>query len=349
MARIQSARLVGLLALCGVLAACEEGVNPFDPQLSTTPEADTAEIENAPIAQFIEQDVEAPEIFAANEPGLWDGRPSLGGVWIAYPDVPTPERVQITNLNTGEQTIGALFRRERDLPGPRIQVSSEAAVALGILAGQPTELQVVALKREQIEVTPPAPVIPVETESEDLDVEELEAVSIEDVPLAAPVVGDAQIEEDAPEEPEVAEEEVAPPQANLVDPAATAAAALAALATPPNTRPTPRPVVEQPAAVETASVAAAPAPEVQRPAGLPLGAPSEAFVQVGLFSVEGNAVSVGEDLRAEGILPTILSQDTGERTFWRVLVGPVTSVAERSAILERVKEMGHSDAFAVAN
>ncbi len=43
---------------------------------------------------------------------------------------------------------GALFRRERENPGPRLQLSSDAAEALGILAGQPTEIKVTALRRE---------------------------------------------------------------------------------------------------------------------------------------------------------------------------------------------------------
>ncbi len=35
--------------------------------------------------RLIERDVEAPEVFQITENGLWDGRPSLGGVWVAHP------------------------------------------------------------------------------------------------------------------------------------------------------------------------------------------------------------------------------------------------------------------------
>jgi rare lipoprotein A len=45
--------------------------------------------------------------------------------------------------------IGALFRRERENPGPLYQISSDAAAALDILAGAPTTLQVIALRREE--------------------------------------------------------------------------------------------------------------------------------------------------------------------------------------------------------
>lgn len=96
-----------------------------------------------------EKDVEAPEVFSAAEAGLWDGRPSLGGVWVAHPDVDEPERVIIRNTENGKFVVGALFRREREIPGPRLQISSDAAEALGMLAGAPAELSVTALRKAQ--------------------------------------------------------------------------------------------------------------------------------------------------------------------------------------------------------
>jgi rare lipoprotein A len=47
-----------------------------------------------------ERDVEAPEVFDVTDEGLWDGRPSLGGVWVAHPDATDPERVMIRNTET---------------------------------------------------------------------------------------------------------------------------------------------------------------------------------------------------------------------------------------------------------
>lgn len=102
------------------------------------------------------QDVEAPEVFQANDSALWDGRPSLGGIWVASPDVTNPERVLMFNPATGKSVTGALFKRERDNPGPKLQLSSDAAEALGILAGQPTEIKVTALRK--VEAEEPAPV-----------------------------------------------------------------------------------------------------------------------------------------------------------------------------------------------
>lgn len=102
----------------------------------------------------IEQEVEAPEIFHVTETGVWDGRPSLGGIWVAHPDTIDPEQVIVRNDANGKFVIGSLFIRERALPGPRLQVSSDAANALGMLAGQPAELSVTALRKREIELAP---------------------------------------------------------------------------------------------------------------------------------------------------------------------------------------------------
>ncbi|MGC3940864.1 SPOR domain-containing protein [Roseobacter sp. EG26] len=150
---------VGLFA-AGMLAACEEGKSfsfkdVFAPKPETTEETPAAQ----PTGNVIERDVEAPEVFSATESGLWDGRPSLGGVWVAHPDVKEPERVIIRNQDNGQFVVGALFRRERDIPGPRLQISSDAAEALGVLAGAPVNLDVTALIKETVEETPIAPAV----------------------------------------------------------------------------------------------------------------------------------------------------------------------------------------------
>lgn len=108
--------------------------------------------------EIVSRDVEAPGVFQVTEPGLWDGRPSLGGVWVAYPEVDVEQigQVVIRNQANGRFVIGALFRRERETPGPALQVSSEAAEALGMLAGAPATLNVTALRRDD-SGTPQAP------------------------------------------------------------------------------------------------------------------------------------------------------------------------------------------------
>jgi len=138
------------LALTGLLAGCVEtggggGLTPFSPAASAKPGGD----------------VEAPEVFQVTDTALWDGRPSLGGIWVASPDAVDPERVLMENITTGLTVEGALFRRERDNPGPALQISSDAAEALGILAGQPVEIRVTALRRAEPEVPVQAEVPPV--------------------------------------------------------------------------------------------------------------------------------------------------------------------------------------------
>ncbi|PSL18981.1 SPOR domain-containing protein [Shimia abyssi] len=158
--------------------------------------------------KLVERDVEAPEVFNAAEAGLWDGRPSLGGVWAAHPDVTDPERVIIRNQANGKFVIGALFRREREIPGPRIQVSSDAAEALGMLAGQPVALNVTALRRE--EVTP-------EPAAEDLvlaEVSDVEEAPLEPIAAASAAIAAAEAVETpspTPDAKPAAQSEVAPP------------------------------------------------------------------------------------------------------------------------------------------
>ena len=134
---------VGGMMSLAVLAGC--GENGFALPGRTA----AAQTEESTSTRLVERDVEAPEVFSVTEEGLWDGRPSLGGVWVAHPDVTDPERVIIRNQDNGKFVIGALFRRERDLPGPRLQISSDAAAALNILAGAPAPLNVTALRRAE--------------------------------------------------------------------------------------------------------------------------------------------------------------------------------------------------------
>jgi peptidoglycan lytic transglycosylase len=143
-------RLGFVLGASLALAGCEEGreFNLFKPK----PEAAAGAMSETLGQKTVERDVEAPEVFQVTEAGLWDGRPSLGGVWVAHPEVKEPERVIIRNPANGKFVVGALFRRERENPGPRLQISSDAADALGMLAGAPKELNVTALRREDVAV-----------------------------------------------------------------------------------------------------------------------------------------------------------------------------------------------------
>ena len=267
-----------------LLSGCEGGFAPFGEGGGAT--GSTAAGLAAGPGE--ERDVEAPEVFRAVETGLWDGRPSLGGVWVAHPDVTDPERVLIRNEANGEEVIGALFRRERENPGPRIQVSSDAAAELGMLAGQPAQLTVTALRREVVEA-PVAAALP--------EAEPIETAALDDDPLAAAA---AAIDEAEGTEP-------------VIRPAASASAA-------------------------------APAPAPRTVSSL-----EKPFIQVGIFAIEANANNTGASMRNAGIVPTILRQESRGNVFWRVIVGPTTSAAERAEVLARIKGIGYSDAYAVTN
>ena len=289
--------VAALLAL-SLLAGCDENgqfvaMQAFQSNTETsgTPEP------GAPI-KTVERDVEAPDVFSATEAGLWDGRPSLGGVWVAHPDVSEPERVIIRTPTNNKFVVGALFRRERDIPGPRLQISSDAAEALGMLAGAPAELNVTALRKEE-------------------------------VPVEQPVVDTSAIEQvDAVEEP-------AAVTTTSLDPIASAAAALDA--------PTPATTGIQPAAAPEQPIQAA---ATTRPTPSNLSKP---FIQIGIFSVEANATRTSNRMRDAGIVPVTKTFERDGKTFWRVVVGPATSSAERGQLLNKVKEEGFTDAYAVSN
>lgn len=154
---------IALTACTLALTGCEEGAGGgfFDNLKSQRPAGSASEggasAPNETSTKLVERDVEAPEAFQVTDSGLWDGRPSLGGVWVAHVDVTDPERVIIRNTENGKFVIGALFRREVTSPGPGLQVSSDAAEALGMLAGAPAQLNVTALRREEVKAAPVAP------------------------------------------------------------------------------------------------------------------------------------------------------------------------------------------------
>lgn len=146
----RAGRIVIAFGFVIALAGCEDGAefNLFQKRAGQEVETSSDVADGG--GRTVERDVEVPEVFEVTEAGLWDGRPSLGGVWVAHPDVKDPERVIIRNTASDKFVVGALFRRERENPGPRLQVSSDAAEALGMLAGQPVQLNVTALRREEV-------------------------------------------------------------------------------------------------------------------------------------------------------------------------------------------------------
>lgn len=346
------ARLSVAFAAALTLAGCEEGKAPF-----ATTKAEGAQASAAsPVS--VERDVEAPNVFSAEGEGLWDGRPSLGGVWVAHASVTDPERVMIRNQKNGKSVVGALFRRERDNPGPSLQVSSDAAEALGMLAGQPTELSVVALRREEK---------PVPAEA---DIAAVEAVAATEATEAAPVgiAAAASAPTDASTE-DAGTEPAAPAEAAAADPAPAPAKTSGGLFGFLKKKPKPDPAMAAPVAAGAAAgpieetvldpVAASAAAALDRADGAaatpaPAAAPApaaltRAYVQIGIFSVEANAKRAADQMKSAGMTATVKADQSQGKTYWRVIVGPAASVAERDALASRVKGIGYPDAYPVSN
>ena len=142
-------RLMVAVAVAAVLTGCQEGKGPLAAKAPPDGAAQDVAPATAKSVKLVDRDVEDPSIFQTTDQALWDGRPSLGGVWVASPDAKDPERVILRNTANGKFVIGALFRREMDNPGPKLQISSDAAAALGLLAGAPGKISVTALRREE--------------------------------------------------------------------------------------------------------------------------------------------------------------------------------------------------------
>lgn len=423
---IRLRRGAAVTALVLGLAGCEQLQSFEMPSFFGGDDADATGASLAPAAggSGETRDVEAPEVFQKTEAGLWDGRPSLGGVWVAHPDVDDPERAIIRNEENGRFVTGALFRRERENPGPALQVSSDAAEELGMLAGAPSQLTVTALRREDI---PAGPAALTEDPTAGTDVALAPPAAVSETPLdvtgdTAAAVGAASVDALVGATGDVAQTGTvdaiasAASTATVTTPAlppgtgATAgtAAAIAAITSAARTLPPPAPApAEVPtnapldalapppvsalpdalppaptagAAAASASTidaiagagAAVAAAEIE--AGIVDGAATEApldargaiaapvplpepvtsglekpFVQVGIFSVEANANDAATTLRGDGISASVIEQTSADTAFWRVLVGPAPTAADRTAILAQVQALGFTDAYFVSN
>ena len=206
--------------------------------------------------QIVERDIETPEVFETTEAALWDGQPTLGGVWVAHPAVQDPIRVILRNPATQTFIIGNLFRNDPAPGEPPIRVSADAARALVMSAGQATQLQVTALKREAVSTTP------MQHYSADTGI----SVRLQ------------------------------------TDISKTQSAGL-----------------------------------------------KQAYLQIGLFRIEANAVNSAGILRTAGA-PAVVKKSRHEgKTFWRVLAGPCQTVEARNMLRELVRSKGFTDSFAVAN
>lgn len=286
------ALLLSILAIVA-LGACQPGEGPFaaKPKAADTategavaaadgavPAESASPVAAARSVKLVDRDVEAPEVFQVTDEALWDGRPSLGGVWVASPDAVDPERVILRNTGNGKFVIGALFRRERDNPGPKLQISSDAAAALGLLAGQPGKINVTALRREEVPTTAPDAAKPI------LDASE--AVATTSLDTAA--VASAAIDK--------ATANAKPAKGPAVPTAPVPTAPIA-----------PAPAAQKSAAQEPTAPAPAPSPTA-----------SGGLIQIGIFSVEANAKRAVAQLGTAGIPAQVRREESQGKAFWSV-------------------------------
>lgn len=325
------------------LAGCEDGFN-----LGGSGEKPEAESASTPLAGEVRagvRDVQRPDIFKTTEDALWDGRPSLGGIWIAHPDVTEPERAILINETTGQRVAGALFRRERSNPGPKLQLSSDAAAALNILAGQPTRVTVIAVRQEEIEVEPADPVISDEQVGEDAATE---AARVDDsdgaAAAAAGAAAGAAATDARPKKPNFLQRIFGGGRRAKAEDAEQAATAESAAAPDVETKPLDPVASTAAAAIARAEAEDKPAARPERPARAQ-GGLKNPYVQVGQFSVEANAIAAGDRLRRAGIVPTVVEGSKDGQLFWRVVVGPVTNADDQAEILAQVRKLGFDDAF----
>ncbi|MBJ2151750.1 SPOR domain-containing protein [Paracoccus sp. IB05] len=328
------------------LAACEPGTGPFTSSPGSS--AATASATNAAKPKrsttIVERDVEAPQVFQVTEEALWDGRPSLGGVWVASPNVTDPERVIMRNQANGKFVIGALFKREADNPGPKLQISSDAADALGLLAGQPAKLSVTALRREEAPQT--APGQPVLDSNESLAVATapvatgpLDGGGVTSTALPATGAGATattttattaavaapaqagkkktrrQLKREAEEAAKQAEARLAAAETTAAAGATPAAGATAAGAT-----------------------AAKPAEPAVSPAPAPAAAKGRS-IQIGFFSQEANATRAQGQLAKAGVTAQVRKESSQGKDYWSVFT------KGDAATLKKIKSAGFADAY----
>ncbi len=149
-----------LAALCGAiaLAGCVSDLAAPEPSQADLASASSAGVDDpgaAPVLRLVAgavSDIDPslvpdPDSFAAELAPVWDGLPTMQGVWIAHPLADRARRVRLTNLQTGAQVDGAMFRRDPNRDGPAVAISSEAAGKLGIAPDTETPVAVVALVR----------------------------------------------------------------------------------------------------------------------------------------------------------------------------------------------------------
>lgn len=304
-------QIIVSLAALALVSGCEQ----FDGAEGGTAAVETGSAAEPGVLRVEQRQVERPDIFASEASGLWDGRISLGGRWVAIPGEIKADRVRITNKSNGTIIEGALFQRDANLPGPYFMVSMDAAQALGMTPGVPADLRVVVIRTESVEVPAPAPAPAEEPlgESEARDAADAATGgAVAAGAIAATALPDAEAPAAAPVRPEATDRVTSPLEDTVLD-------ALSRVGTAP----------------------AAPAP-----AATATGAPPAPYLQVASGSNREGADAVSRRVEAADLSATVRSSDAATGTIYRVIVGPFETRAEYNAARAVLRGLGYEDAFA---
>jgi cell division protein FtsN len=306
-----------------------------------------ADAQAAVVADSIDPAMQAaPELFSAEAWALWDGGRTLGGRWVALPAADMARRVRLVNEDTGTQTDGAMFRRDPNLAGPELAISSEAAEALGLKPGAPAAITIVALAhrsaaaaQEVAEAAEPEPSPGTgEPEADSGDVANIVPGTVERFTTAepsepAPAAVDAGVEKTAP--PDAAPESPIPgePEPEVAAPESPI----------PGDTPPAQPAPQDAEQIEPVAAAPADTP----PAGA--GGPADGlrYIQAGIFGEPDNAARLASRLRAAGLPADTRELTLGARHFTRVIIGPYHDIAARDDALEAVRQIGAVDPIPV--
>jgi len=73
------------------------------------------------------------------------------------------------------------------------------------------------------------------------------------------------------------------------------------------------------------------------------------FIQVGIFSVENNAMKTENQMAKLGLPINTFDFKIKEKIYWRVVAGPATTLKNKNNMLNTIKSAGFTDAYFVSN
>lgn len=315
-----------------------------------------------------------PEEFAARGDTRWNGARTLAGIWIAHPAAARTMRARIFNLSTGRAADGAIFRREGMAPDAPLQISSDAAQALGMRVNRTSEIVIVALRQPEpaarplaetapvvrLEIEPPAQAAPPEPAQEPAE----EPSSVDADTSSS---GDADTSAATRDEPDAGtSESTSIVRAEPTDPTTSP---VKARSVEPDSGPGKAPDLHQGPGGDTPESADTtprpPSAEISEPvpesarggdADAEVPAPSDEaaeaargqeainFIQVGIFALRENSDRLIARL-AEAKVPASTEQmDRAGRVLVRVIAGPFGNEIERDRALRVIEDLGIRDA-----